>query len=188
MARVRRTPGWRVVELTGTRLRLPAGVELDLGATAKAVAADRCAGAVADALGVGVLVSLGGDIATAGPGPPGGWQVLVQDTPTDPAAHLGLLGGTAVATSSSVRRTWRRGAETAAPRGRPPHLAPRPHAVAHRQRGGGDLCGGQRRRHRHPQPGPRRPTWLGRPGPARPAGRPRPPGPPARWLAPGGAA
>jgi thiamine biosynthesis lipoprotein len=113
VARVRRTPGWRVIELTGTTLRLPAGVELDLGATAKAVAADRCAQAVADTLGVGVLVSLGGDIATAGPGPAGGWQVLVQDTPSDPAAHLGLLGGTAVATSSSVRRTWRRGADTA---------------------------------------------------------------------------
>ena len=48
---------------------MPAGVELDLGATAKAVAADRCAALVHGALGVGVLVSLGGDIATAGTGP-----------------------------------------------------------------------------------------------------------------------
>jgi FAD:protein FMN transferase len=113
VARVRRTPGWRVVELDGTTLRLPAGVELDLGATAKAVAADRCATEVATRLGTGVLVSLGGDIATAGPAPAGDWQVLVQDTDKDPAAHIALAGGSAVATSSSVRRTWRRGHETA---------------------------------------------------------------------------
>ncbi|HQR26467.1 MAG TPA: FAD:protein FMN transferase [Nocardioides sp.] len=112
VARVRRTPGWRVVGLTGRTLRLPAGVELDLGATAKAVAADRCAVAVADRLGCGVLVSLGGDIAAAGPAPVGGWQILVQDTPGDPAARIGLAAGTAVATSSSVRRTWRRGGAT----------------------------------------------------------------------------
>ena len=47
---------------------MPAGTQLDLGATAKAVAADRCARLVHDALGTGVLVSLGGDIATAGAG------------------------------------------------------------------------------------------------------------------------
>jgi hypothetical protein len=39
--------------------------------------------------------------------------VLVQDTEADPAAHVALADGTALATSSSVRRTWRRGTETA---------------------------------------------------------------------------
>jgi FAD:protein FMN transferase len=52
--------GWRKLRLVGDRLLLPRGVELDLGATAKAAAADRAADLVHRELGVGVLVSLGG--------------------------------------------------------------------------------------------------------------------------------
>lgn len=111
VAVVRPVPGWGRLRLEGRRLALPAGLELDLGATAKAVAADRCAALVADRLGCGVLVALGGDIATAGPAPAGGWQVLVQDTDRDPAAHVTLPAGGAVATSSTVRRIWHRGGE-----------------------------------------------------------------------------
>lgn len=113
VARVRRTPGWRRVRLEGSTLTMPRGLVLDLGATAKAVAADLCAAEVAATLGCGVLVSLGGDIATAGRGPASGWVVDVQDTPDDPAARIVLPDGAAVATSSTVRRTWRRGDEVA---------------------------------------------------------------------------
>jgi len=112
VALVRPVPGWRTLHLSGRRLRMPEGVELDLGATAKAVAADRAAALVAERLGVGVLISLGGDIATAGPAPAGGWQVRVQDTDDDQPAQVSLPAGTALATSSTVRRTWRRGNET----------------------------------------------------------------------------
>lgn len=108
---VRRPPGWRSVRLEGLRLRMPAGTQLDLGATAKAVAADRCAAVVAAELGTGVLVSLGGDIATAGTGPHGGWQVTVHDLPTDPALQVTLADGAAMATSSTGRRTWQRDGE-----------------------------------------------------------------------------
>ena len=64
-------PGWRRVELDqqARRVRLPAGTQLDLGATAKAWAADHCAELIAGRLGCGVLVSLGGDLAVAGPVP-----------------------------------------------------------------------------------------------------------------------
>ena len=109
-AEVRPAPGHRRVRLVGRELRLPPGVELDLGATAKAVAADRAAALVHDRLGVGVLVSLGGDVATAGPAPREGWQVLVQDT-DDVPAHISLPPGAAVATSSTRTRRWRRGGE-----------------------------------------------------------------------------
>ncbi len=112
VAVVRPVPGWRRLRLEGRRLTMPAGLELDLGASAKAVAADRCAALVADRLGVGVLISLGGDIATAGPAPVGGWQILVQDTEADPACQVSLPAGGAVATSSTARRIWRRGDET----------------------------------------------------------------------------
>jgi thiamine biosynthesis lipoprotein len=106
---LRTVPGWRLIRLHGDELELPAGVLLDLGATAKARAADLLAGRIADTLGVGVLVELGGDIATAGPGLDDGWQVEVRDTQEDLGCQITLTQGAALATSSTVRRTWRRG-------------------------------------------------------------------------------
>ena len=103
-------PGWRQVHLYGDKLELPRGVQLDLGATAKARAADLTARAARRRRSAcGVLVELGGDVATAGPAPDDGWQVLVRDTDDDPAGQVTLQAGWAVATSSTVRRAWRRG-------------------------------------------------------------------------------
>jgi thiamine biosynthesis lipoprotein len=112
--RFRRAGGWRSVELDDAHctVRLPAGVELDYGATAKALAADIAAAAVAEEIGGGVLVSLGGDIAIAGPAPDGGWPVRVTD---DHAADADAPGETialhdgGLATSSTTLRRWRRG-------------------------------------------------------------------------------
>lgn len=98
---------WSMVTLRDRTATVPPGVLLDLGAIAKAVAADRCAGRVQFATGSGVLINLGGDIATAGTAPAGGWQVLVRDHDADPACSVGLPGGAALATSSTVRRRWR---------------------------------------------------------------------------------
>ena len=109
---------WRDIRLdeANRTVTVPQGVVLDLGATAKAWAADRCAQAVAMELGIAVLVSLGGDIATVGPTPgplagptaaPLGWDVLVRDRDEDPAAMVHLPDGLAVATSSTQQRTWR---------------------------------------------------------------------------------
>ncbi|MEO9325719.1 FAD:protein FMN transferase [Nocardioides sp. C4-1] len=105
-------PGWRTLRLDDDRLTLPDDVRLDLGATAKAVAADRAASLVADGLGCGALVSLGGDVATAGQEPLGGWQLRVADAPGDPETQVTVDAGWAVATSSTVRRTWRSGGRT----------------------------------------------------------------------------
>jgi thiamine biosynthesis lipoprotein len=105
-------PDWRGVRLDGRRLTLPAEVRLDLGATAKAYAADVAAARVADRLDVGVLVSLGGDIATAGPAPRGGWRILVRDRPGDPQCAVTVPAGSALATSSTVSRRWSRGGHT----------------------------------------------------------------------------
>ncbi len=103
--------GWRAIELDRDRglLHIPLGVQLDLGATAKAWAADRCAAAVHEATGAGVLVSLGGDIATAGDAPPAGWRVRVTD---DHRAGFDAPGQTitihdgGLATSSTTVRRW----------------------------------------------------------------------------------
>ena len=123
-----RVPGWRSVQLNGRRLRLAAGVQLDLGATAKGLGSDRAARAAADRVpGGGVLVSLGGDIAVAGEAPVGGWPVLVSDEPRQdgreraargalpvcppegPAGQLVRLPAGGLATSSICCRQWRRG-------------------------------------------------------------------------------
>ncbi len=79
--RARRRGAWREIELdrAASTLRIAAGTKLDLGATAKALAADRACAAVGRALGVGVLVALGGDIAALGEPPEGGWEVHVTD-------------------------------------------------------------------------------------------------------------
>jgi thiamine biosynthesis lipoprotein len=102
----RRNLGWRDVRLEGDILTVPESLRLDLGATAKAAAADRAARQIFSELRCGALVSLGGDIATAGPAPGGGWQVLVQDMPDDPAQQISLVAGKSVATSSTQKRRW----------------------------------------------------------------------------------
>jgi thiamine biosynthesis lipoprotein len=104
--------GWRTVELTARTVRLPRGVTLDLGATAKALTADRAAARAAADTGCGVLVGLGGDIAVAGPAPDGGWRVRVRDDhragPEEPGETIAITGG-GLATSSVTVRRWRRG-------------------------------------------------------------------------------
>jgi thiamine biosynthesis lipoprotein ApbE len=114
---VRQVPGWREVRLDGRSLTLPAGVQLDLGATAKAWAADRSAARIAAQTNSGVLVSLGGDIAVAGPPPAEGWRIRVQDvtgpadeTPEGPYALIAIRDG-GLATSSTTARRWQRGGD-----------------------------------------------------------------------------
>ncbi len=109
--RVRPAPSWRQVHLDGRQLTVPLGVQLDLGATGKAHTADLIAAQIADELAVGALVALGGDIATAGPEPAGGWNVLVQDRPGDPAVTVRLAPRSAIATSSTQGRRWKSGGQ-----------------------------------------------------------------------------
>jgi thiamine biosynthesis lipoprotein ApbE len=116
---VRTISGWRHVEFDEPtrRLRIPPGVRLDLGATAKAWAADRSAARISAGVGCGVLVSLGGDIAVRGEPPAGGWRIRVQDIsgspgdpPAGPSAVVAIHNG-GLATSSTAARRWRRGGD-----------------------------------------------------------------------------
>jgi thiamine biosynthesis lipoprotein ApbE len=108
-------PGWRAVRIDRARrsVRIPRGVRLDLGATAKAWAADRAAKAAAEATGCGVLVSLGGDIATCGPAPPAGWEIRVTDDhrsdPSAPGQTVSIRSGGLATSSTAVRRWSHRG-------------------------------------------------------------------------------
>jgi thiamine biosynthesis lipoprotein ApbE len=113
---VRAIPGWQTIRLNrvSRSVVFPRGVEIDLGATAKALAADLAAVAALDAVGGdgGVLVSLGGDMAFAGRPPDEGWTVQVSDDSNDPidgAAERVTLHGGGMASSGTRVRRWKRG-------------------------------------------------------------------------------
>jgi len=106
--------GWRAIRVdraTGTVV-VPPRVEIDLGATAKALCADRSARAASAATGAGVLVNLGGDLAVAGDPPADGWSILVTDDHRSRSGAEGqtvAIRGGGLATSSTTVRRWRSG-------------------------------------------------------------------------------
>jgi len=126
---------WRAVEIRDrSAVRIPVGVELDLGATGKAHAADLIAARLPELTGADVLVGLGGDVAVGAVDPhvrhP--WRVEISEVPVpaegSPPAKGGDTQGTdegpggtgaastpvdviplatgAVATSTVLRRRW----------------------------------------------------------------------------------
>jgi FAD:protein FMN transferase len=105
--------GWQSVAVDPERssVTLRHGTELDLGATAKAFAADRIARSVYETSGVGALVSLGGDIAVAGAPPSEGWPVRVTDDHrrSDGEGQTVSIHEGGLATSSTTVRRWRAG-------------------------------------------------------------------------------
>ena len=116
---VRTIPGWRsvTVDVAAGKLTVPPNVQLDLGATVKGWAADGSAAKITDRLGCGVLVSLGGDTAVAGPPPDGGWPIRVQDAtmpleeaPDGPTQVVSIRAG-GLATSSTAARRWHHGGD-----------------------------------------------------------------------------
>jgi thiamine biosynthesis lipoprotein ApbE len=112
----RRAGGWReiAVDRAGGTVRVPSGAKLDLGATAKALAAERACAAVHAAVGRAALVSVGGDIATRGSAPDAGWLVHVSDERRERPRGGGqtvVLDGGGLATSSTTARRWRRRGE-----------------------------------------------------------------------------
>jgi thiamine biosynthesis lipoprotein ApbE len=117
VVRARVRSGWRQLELDprSSTVRLPRGMSLDLGATAKAWAADRAAASAARIGGCGTLVGVGGDIATCGAAPDGGWRIRVTD---DHRSDLAAEGQTVtirsggLATSSTAVRRWSHGGHT----------------------------------------------------------------------------
>ena len=109
--RIAAVPGWHTVQVDHAERTVctARGVVLDLGATAKALAADHAAAAAHAATGSGALVSLGGDLSIAGEPPEEGWKIRVTDDHrsdvTAPGQSITLrVGG--LATSSTTVRRW----------------------------------------------------------------------------------
>ena len=108
--RIEPVPGYAVVKLdeANSSIRLPRGTQVDLGATAKALAADMAAAAARQAAGCGVLVGLCGDIAVAGEAPAGGWQIRVTDDHRQadaPGQTVAIQAGGLATSSVTVRRS-----------------------------------------------------------------------------------
>ncbi len=151
-------PGWRTIRIDRERatLRIPRGVALDLGATAKALAADRAAADASAAADCGVLVGLGGDFATAGEAPEGGWPVRVTD---DHRADVEAPGQWIWLRTGGPRHLEHDrpplagGAQRAAPPRRSRHRHPRRHRVADSERHRGLVPGREHRQHRRHHPG-----------------------------------
>jgi thiamine biosynthesis lipoprotein len=116
-----RVGAWREILLDPAGgVRVPAGCALDLGATAKAWAADLIVSSVAAESDSTVVISLGGDVAVAGndtedgdhteDAEDGGWPVAISETIDDrdrlEIVHLPYGG---LATSSTAARAWVRG-------------------------------------------------------------------------------
>jgi thiamine biosynthesis lipoprotein len=107
-------PGFRHLHLDrdNCTARIPEGVRLDLGSSAKALLADRAAARVAEVLGSGALVSIGGDVAVAGEPPPEGWAIgIAVDSavgPDDVDQVVAIRQG-GLASSSTEVRTWEMG-------------------------------------------------------------------------------
>ena len=101
------------IEIDGQAVRLPPRTGFDPGGIGKGLAADMVSGELIEAGAEGVCVSLGGDVRVRGNGPEGGaWTLAVQHPWSKaPIAVLGLADG-AVATSTTLRRTWTIGGET----------------------------------------------------------------------------
>lgn len=88
------------------------GVRLDLGATGKAFLADRIKCQIEADLSEQVLVNLGGDISASLVDQEMYWPInITEDLSLDPQTNgqiIGIAGG-GVATSSTLRRSWKNG-------------------------------------------------------------------------------
>jgi len=95
------------ITIDATAVRLPPGTGFDAGGIGKGLAADLVVEETLAAGAAGVCVNLGGDVRVAGQPPAGTTWTFAIEHPwaRTPLVRLGLGGG-AVATSTTLRRTW----------------------------------------------------------------------------------
>ena len=101
------------VDTTGTTIQdnvvtLPIGVTLDSGGIGKGIAADIIAAMALERGALGILAEIGGDVRIGGTPPDGShWRIDIEDpfVESRSIARVNLVDG-AVATSSTLKRTW----------------------------------------------------------------------------------
>lgn len=94
---------WQRIGVGPDRLRVPAGTQLDLGATAKAWLADELAERVAERTGLDVVANMGGDLRAIGALP---WVVGVDHETPGPQPRALEVHDAGLATSGVGRRRW----------------------------------------------------------------------------------
>lgn len=101
-----RRDAWREIEIDSAgAVRIPGDVELDLGATGKAFAADLAALTINEQLSIDVAVSAGGDVRIINDHGDL-WPIEIAERPESPAGDLIHVADGGVATSSTTRRRW----------------------------------------------------------------------------------
>lgn len=99
---------WRAVELLRSgataQVRIPQGVQLDVGAVAKGWLADRVALLAADRFGCDVLANMGGDLRVVTGEQP--WTVLVDPLVEGVAPQSIEVWDAGIATSGTGKRQW----------------------------------------------------------------------------------
>ena len=97
--------GWGRVVWQRPEMRMPAGMEIDLGGIGKEYAVDRCVQALRAVCQVPGLVNFGGDLGVTGPPQRrDAWRVAVEGDAADRADRLIDLRQGALATSGDARR------------------------------------------------------------------------------------
>ena len=97
-----------VIDVDMGTIELPANLAIDAGGVGKGLAADLAAAWLVERGASGALVSIGGDISTAGKAPAGGWIIVIEHPDSGGIGTLAIDGG-GVATSSTRSRQWRQG-------------------------------------------------------------------------------
>ena len=98
------TGRWQDVEVGPGRVRIPTGVELDLGATAKAWLADELAERIADEAGLDVVANMGGDLRAIAVD--GTWVLTADHEVPEVVPEQVEVTDAGLATSGQGRRRW----------------------------------------------------------------------------------
>ena len=98
------------IAITAEGIALPPGTGFDAGGIGKGLAADLVVAEAMDAGAEGICVNLGGDLRVDGSAPDGGAWTIAMEHPASarPLALVGMTSG-AVATSTTLLRTWTSG-------------------------------------------------------------------------------
>lgn len=99
--------GYEKVEIAPGTVKLPANVQMDMGAVGKGIALDRIRALLEQYKVEGAVISVGGSVLTYGAKPEGGsWNVGIVN-PADTSQNIGVLklsGGWCVSTSGDYER------------------------------------------------------------------------------------
>lgn len=96
---------WQAIDIRGSRVRIPDGVHLDLGATAKAWLADELAERIVEGTGLDVVANMGGDLRAISQGTP--WVVGMDHALPGVSGMSIEVTDAGLATSGQGGRRWR---------------------------------------------------------------------------------